>query len=218
LIDTFIFDDITKQYEAEIEHLKRENKKEIDEKKKRDDKDKKDKKKKDKKDKKKDEKKDEDKTDEEKEADKEEEKKEKEEEELDEYAASLKKDETPEDEFVPPKPKTKISIEFSRSGFMQISKANVGSMYLSRAQVRKNTQMTEDQLRVGKARLKWYKERDEDKIKTDIAKNDFESMIYKLKDWLREEENWPFIKEDERETYMEQLSEMEDWLYEDGAD
>jgi hypothetical protein len=78
--------------------------------------------------------------------------------------------------------------------------------------------MTEDQLRVGKARLKWYKERDEDKIKTDIAKNDFESMIYKLKDWLREEENWPYIKEDARESYMERLSEMEDWLYEDGAD
>ena len=78
--------------------------------------------------------------------------------------------------------------------------------------------MTEDQLRVGKARLKWYKERDEDKIKTDIAKNDFESMIYKLKDWLREEENWPYIKEDARESYMERHSEMEDWLYEDGAD
>lgn len=91
-------------------------------------------------------------------------------------------------------------------------------MYLSHKQVRKDTQMTEDQLRVGKARLKWYKERDEDKIKTDIAKNDFESMIYKLKDWLREEENWPFVKEDERETYLEQLTEMEDWLYEDGSD
>jgi molecular chaperone DnaK (HSP70) len=78
--------------------------------------------------------------------------------------------------------------------------------------------MTEDQLRVGKARLKWYKERDEDKIKTDIAKNDFESMIYKLKDWLREEENWPFVKADVKDTYLEQLTEMEDWLYEDGSD
>ena len=77
--------------------------------------------------------------------------------------------------------------------------------------------MTEDQLRVGKARLKWYKERDEDKIKTDVALNDFESMIYKFKDWLREEENWPYIKEDERESYMERLTEMEDWLYDDGA-
>jgi len=164
-------------------------------------------------------------TEEEKEAAAEEEKKEKEEAAAEEEAEKLEKEEAdkkaaenPEEEFVPAKPKTKISIEFSRSGFMQIAKANVGSMYLSHHQLRKSTQMTEDQLRVGKARLKWYKERDEDKIKTDIAKNDFESMIYKLKDWLREEENHPYIKEAERETYLEQLSEMEDWLYEDGAD
>jgi len=188
--------------------LKRENKKEKDDKKKLDDKEKEKKKKKKKT--KKDKKKEEDMTEEEKEAAAEEEKKEKEEEAAAEEAEKAEKEEaekkaaeTPEEEFVPPRPRTKISIEFSRSGYMSISKANVGSMYLSHRQVRKSTQMTEDQLRVGKARLKWYKERDEDKIKTDIAKNDFESMIYKLKDWLREEENWPFIKEDERETYLE---------------
>jgi hypothetical protein len=117
-----------------------------------------------------------------------------------------------------PKPKTKVSIEFSRSGIMLISKANVGSMYLASHQQRKASQLNEDLIRQGKARLKWYKERDEDKIKTDIAKNDFESMIYKLRDWLREEENHPFVKEDIREQYIEQLTEMEDWLYEDGAD
>lgn len=221
LIDTFILDDIAKQYEAEIDNLKRDHKREIDDKKKRDEKEKD---KKSKKKTKKAKKEEEDMTEEEKEAAAEEEKKEKEEEEAAEAAAAAeeaaKKEEKTEDveEFIPPKPKTKISIEFSRSGFMQISKAFVGSMYLSHKQVRKNTQMTEDQLRVGKARLKWYKERDEDKIKTDIAKNDFESMIYKLKDWLREEENWPFVKEDEREPYLEQLTEMEDWLYEDGAE
>lgn len=88
-----------------------------------------------------------------------------------------------------PKPKTRVSIEFSRSGVMIISKANIGSMYLSSHQERKSSQLNEDALRVGKARLKWYKDRDEDKIKTDIAKNDFESMIYKLRDWLREDEN-----------------------------
>ena len=32
--------------------------------------------------------------------------------------AAEKKDETPEEEFIPPKPKTKVSIEFSRSGTM----------------------------------------------------------------------------------------------------
>lgn len=114
LIDTFIVDDITKQYEAEIEYLKREHKKEAEDKKKRDEKDKKDKKKKDKKDKKK----EEDMTEEEKTAAAEEEKKEKEEEEAAAKAEAEKAKEEPEEEFIPPKPKTRISIEFSRSGFM----------------------------------------------------------------------------------------------------
>jgi len=117
LLDAFVIDNVGKQYEAEIEHLKRENKKEIDEKKKREDKDKKSKKKKDKKDKKK----DEDMTEEEKEAAAEEEKTEKEEEAASAAAEKAEADAKaadPEEEFIPPKPKTRISIEFSRSGFM----------------------------------------------------------------------------------------------------
>lgn len=76
--------------------------------------------------------------------------------------------------------------------------------------------MSEDQLRIGKARLKWYKERDENKIKTDIAKNDFESMIYKLKDFLNEDENHKYIEEVDRLIYVETLSELEEWLYDEG--
>lgn len=63
--------------------------------------------------------------------------------------------------------------------------------------------MSEDQLRVGRARMKWYKQRDEDKIKTDIAKNDFESMIYKLKDFLNEDENHKYVEEAARLIYIE---------------
>lgn len=66
--------------------------------------------------------------------------------------------------------------------------------------------------------MKWYKQRDEDKIKTDIAKNDFESMIYKLKDFLNEEENHQYVEEAGRLIYIETLSEMEDWLYDEGSD
>jgi molecular chaperone DnaK (HSP70) len=76
--------------------------------------------------------------------------------------------------------------------------------------------LSEDQLRIGKARLKWYKERDENKIKTDIAKNDFESMIYKLKDFLNEDENHKYIEEVDRLIYIETLSELEEWLYDEG--
>lgn len=49
--------------------------------------------------------------------------------------------------------------------------------------------MTESQLKEARDRMKWYKERDENKIKTDEAKNNFESLVYAFRSWLREEEN-----------------------------
>ena len=70
-------------------------------------------------------------------------------------------------------------------------------------QVRKDVQLTDAQLAKAKARLKWYKKRDEDKIKTDVAKNDFEAMVYKLREWLREEENEAYVEESAREAYIE---------------
>ena len=54
--------------------------------------------------------------------------------------------------------------------------------------------------------------RDEEKGKCDVAKNDFEGMIYKFRDWLREDENEPYIKEDKREELLSELSEHESWL------
>jgi uncharacterized protein (DUF2164 family) len=65
--------------------------------------------------------------------------------------------------------------------------------------------------------LKWYIKRDEDKIKTDVAKNDFEAMIYKMREWLREEDNEAYVEEKQREAYIEKCNELEEWLYEDGA-
>lgn len=72
-------------------------------------------------------------------------------------------------------------------------------------------------MRGAKQRLRWYLRRDEDKIKKDIAMNDFEAQIYKMRDWLREEENEIFVEQEEREKYVEQLNEWEEWLYEDGS-
>jgi hypothetical protein len=51
-----------------------------------------------------------------------------------------------------------------------------------------------------------------------MAKNDFEGMIYKMRDWLREDENAPYVKADEIESGIEKLTEQEDWLYDDGSD
>jgi len=38
-----------------------------------------------------------------------------------------------------------------------------------------------------------------------------------MRDWLREEENEIYVEQEEREKYIEQLNEWEEWLYEDGA-
>lgn len=65
--------------------------------------------------------------------------------------------------------------------------------------------------------MRWYKTRDEIKIKTDGARNGYETMIYKFREWLREDENAPYIKEDDKDALIESLTESEDWLYEDGA-
>ena len=114
-------------------------------------------------------------------------------------------------------PKLKISIEFSRSGYLSITKATIGNKYLTAIQTRKSVQLTTDQLKDAQERLKYYEQRDKDKIKRDIALNDFESMVYKLREWLREEENFPYVLEEEREKQIEVLNAHEDWLYEDGS-
>lgn len=195
LLDTFVIDNLGKQYLSEIDYQKAQIKRERENKKKEAEKKKKEKAEK--------EAKDSNST-----------------EDATEEKPAEKEEPVPEEEgeIVVPRPKVKISVEFSRSGVLQVTKANVGSMMLNKSQKRKEIQMSEDQLRVGKARMKWYNTRDQDKIKTDIAKNDFESMIYKLKDFLREEDNFPYVEEEVRDEYMEKLTEMEDWLYEDGSD
>jgi hypothetical protein len=46
-------------------------------------------------------------------------------------------------------------------------------------------------------RMRSYEKRDEDKIKTDKTKNDFESVIYAMRGWLNEEENNPYVLDTE---------------------
>ena len=87
------------------------------------------------------------------------------------------------------KPKLKFSIELSRSGYILVPKANIGSMFVEIKHIRKPSQLTEDQINEARLRLKWYQKRDDDKIKNDIAKNDLEALIYKMRDWLSEDSN-----------------------------
>lgn len=66
-------------------------------------------------------------------------------------------------------------------------------------------------------RLRWFEKRDEDKAKTDKAKNDFESVIYALRDWINEDENIPFVgNADKQEEILHLLRQSESWLEEDG--
>ena len=125
--------------------------------------------------------------------------------------------EAAEDDAPIPVPKVKVSVEFTRSGIMSVTKAIVGTYFVNVEHVRKEVLLNEDQLRQARARLRWYENRDQDKIKTDSAMNAFESMIYKLRDWLREDDHAPYVEEAEREKFIEYLGELEEWLYEDGS-
>lgn len=65
-------------------------------------------------------------------------------------------------------------------------------------------------------RLRWFEKRDEDKAKTDKAKNDFESVIYSLRDWVNEDDNLPFVGTSKIEEITQLLRDAEDWLENEG--
>ena len=138
-----------------------------------------------------------------------------------EEKAQEEKKEEEEAEAPPANPKVKLSIEFSRSGYLQLTKATVGikdrTLFLHSKQARREAQLDDESMRTAKSRLKWYTKRDENKIKTDEAKNNFESMIYTMRDWLRDDENAAYVEEAASAAYIEQLTEWEDWLYDEGS-
>lgn len=51
------------------------------------------------------------------------------------------------------------------------------------------TQLSKQQLQAAKDRLRAYEMRDEEKVRVDKSKNDFESVIYAMRDWINEEAN-----------------------------
>lgn len=78
--------------------------------------------------------------------------------------------------------------------------------------------LTEEQKKEAGKRIKALEKRDEDKLKTDEAKNDYESAIYEFRGWLNEDENSVYITESQREQMLETTEKAEDWLYDDGSD
>jgi len=78
--------------------------------------------------------------------------------------------------------------------------------------------LSADQVKEAKKRMSALEKRDEDKLKTDEAKNAYESLIYEFRSWLNDDDNAIYVPADERETLIKKCNEAEDWLYEDGSD
>jgi hypothetical protein len=75
--------------------------------------------------------------------------------------------------------------------------------------------LTKEQIQKAKERLRWYERRDEERAKTDKAKNDFESIIYAMRSWISDysDEHLPYIGSTEKqEELLSLLSSSEDWL------
>merc|ERR1712232_1437171 len=62
-----------------------------------------------------------------------------------------------------------------------------------------------DQKKEARKRIRALEKRDEDKLKDDEAKNNFESLIYEFRGWLNEGENEAFVPESERDNQIDKL-------------
>lgn len=56
------------------------------------------------------------------------------------------------------------------------------------------TLLSSEQKKEAKARLKAHNQRDSDKLKTDEARNNYESLIYEFRSWLNDDDNQLWIK------------------------
>ena len=78
--------------------------------------------------------------------------------------------------------------------------------------------LNKDQIKEARKRITNLEKRDEEKKLTDGAKNAFESLIYEFRDFLRDESNFQYVKESDRDSLMDKLEKGEDWLYDEGSD
>ena len=109
--------------------------------------------------------------------------------------------EAPPEEEKPPKIQKKRSIPYSLN---RIDRVTYGPASL-----------TKEQIQLAKDRLRWFERRDEEKARTDKAKNDFESIIYAMRAWISDygDDHLPYIgTTDQQEALLERLSESENWL------
>jgi hypothetical protein len=65
-------------------------------------------------------------------------------------------------------------------------------------------------------RLSNLDKNDEDVYALRKTKNDFEELIYSAREWMSDEDNQKYVVTTEVEPFLHNLTEHEDWLYEDG--
>lgn len=73
-------------------------------------------------------------------------------------------------------------------------------------------------MKAAKDRMKKLDKRDSDKVKTDKAKNDFESIIYSFREWINEDANFGFIEMGGIERITMWLASEEEWLLDGEGD
>ncbi|KAG0495580.1 hypothetical protein HPP92_000271 [Vanilla planifolia] len=79
--------------------------------------------------------------------------------------------------------------------------------------------LSKDMLTEAKTRLEVLDKRDAERRRTAELKNSLEEYIYSTREKLEDDENIKKVSsEDERQAFVEKLSEAQDWLYTDGED
>lgn len=82
--------------------------------------------------------------------------------------------------------------------------------------VRSGKYLDHEQKEAAKKRIKALEKRDNDKLQTDEAKNEYESLIYEFRSWLQEDENQVYESPQEMELLLEKCSDAADWLEDQG--
>jgi hypoxia up-regulated 1 len=78
--------------------------------------------------------------------------------------------------------------------------------------------LSKDAIKDAKKRISALEKRDEDKLKNEQAKNDFETLIYGFRDWLNDSDNDQFITKSEKNEQLTNLETESEWLYDEGDD
>jgi len=76
--------------------------------------------------------------------------------------------------------------------------------------------LSKENKKAAKDRIKALEKRDNDKFRTDEAKNTFESLIYEFRGWLNNDENQVYEEASEIEKLVDLCNSGEEWLYDAG--